>query len=302
MQRQQECGRRRGAVFVDLQFERASGGAATHDRELGFRRGVHELGVQRAREQHQCRVGAALVADPLATSTRHRHANSIDGSGREGKDLCTLGRVTYAVRVVQIALDLHSERLAAMVHDVPDGERGVRPQVLLARAAVRAVLASALGVEPATLNITRSCSRCGDPVHGKPALEDAPLTFNASHSGDTALVAFGAPGHAIGVDVEAVRPRGSDLDALAARTLTPSELAAWRAHADDARLPAFLSMWTAKEAVLKATGQGIVTDLRAVDAAPAGWTVEHLNVRDGYVASLAVDAPAVVVSFEEWRN
>jgi phosphopantetheinyl transferase len=61
-------------------------------------------------------------------------------------------------------------------------------------------------------------------------------------------------------------------------------------------------MWTAKEAVLKATGQGIASRLRDVDVAPAGWTVQSLNVGAGYVASLAVDASPVSVSFEEWRN
>src|SRR5207245_635080 len=82
----------------------------------------------------------------------------------------TLGPVTYAVRVVRVALDRHAERLEVMARDLAEDERDVAPPTARARAAARAVLGSMLGLDPTTLQIARECTRCGDPSHGKPRL------------------------------------------------------------------------------------------------------------------------------------
>jgi 4'-phosphopantetheinyl transferase len=163
------------------------------------------------------------------------------------------------------------------------------------------VLGRALGVAPDSLEFSRVCTRCGDPRHGKPELKGGELAFNVSHSGEIALIAIAPAGRVVGVDVEEVRARALDLEKLAVRTMSTGELDDWRRVPDDKRLAAFLECWTAKEAYLKAIGVGIATDLRAVTL-PDDWSCVSIAVPAGYVASLAVDAADVAVSFEEWRN
>lgn len=101
-----------------------------------------------------------------------------------------------------------------------------------------------------------------DGEHGRPALAEAhdrSLDFNWSHSGDRALIAV-ARHAAPGVDLERVRPRQRAL-AIAERFFRPDEAAALAALPDEDRTLAFLEMWTAKEALVKALGRGIAFGL-----------------------------------------
>ncbi len=239
--------------------------------------------------------------DPLALPAENRHGTSIDGSGPQGKHVATLGRVAYVVRIVNVALDRHADELDELAAHLPEAERTTQPQVRRARAATRAVLAQTLDVPPDKLVFTRECRRCGDLKHGKPAVVGDPLSFNVTHSGELALIAVGAAGHDVGIDAEEVQPRALAVEKLAARTLNTRELARWRRVPQADQLIAYLQMWTAKEAYLKAIGIGIATDLRTVEI-PSGWHCDSIPVPAGYVASVAVDAPSVELVFEEWRN
>ncbi|MDQ1443913.1 MAG: 4-phosphopantetheinyl transferase [Acidimicrobiaceae bacterium] len=120
--------------------------------------------------------------------------------------------------------------------------------------------------------------------HGKPTRADGPF-FNLSHSGERALLAV-CDQAAVGVDVEQVRPLARP-DAVAERIMSPAELAGYRAAADPMRF--LLEVWTSKEAVVKATGEGITRELRSLTF--DGHALVRLNVGPDYVAALAVDAP-----------
>ncbi|MCX7899762.1 MAG: 4'-phosphopantetheinyl transferase superfamily protein [Methylocystis sp.] len=99
-------------------------------------------------------------------------------------------------------------------------------------------------------------------AHGKPYLVDAPidLRFSLSHTRGMVAVAI-AKGAEIGVDVEG--PRGvSDAMKLAERYFTTPEVALLRDTPEgDARREIFLRIWTLKEAVIKAVGEGLVFGL-----------------------------------------
>ena len=169
----------------------------------------------------------------------------------------------------------------------------LRNRYVVAHGAVRAILAARLGIEPGAVTISRRCARCGDPTHGRPELAGiGDLSFSLSHSESLALVAV-VSGARVGVDVEIERPR-SRLDALAARVLSAEEHAEWLDAEPPARVHAFLRLWTAKEAYLKAIGTGITQSLRDVPRHPAGWTVTMIPSPPGTVASVAVEAEAVV--------
>ncbi|MFP7723393.1 4'-phosphopantetheinyl transferase family protein [Lysobacter sp. A3-1-A15] len=126
---------------------------------------------------------------------------------------------------------------------------------------------------------------------------------NWSHSGEGLLVALGE--HvAVGIDMERLRPRPRAL-AVAARYFTPGE-ADWLATqaAGDDRDLAFLRLWCAKEAVLKAHGHGLSFGLHRLRFEDAGgglvlrdcdpalglardWHLRELVPSPGYIGALA---------------
>jgi 4'-phosphopantetheinyl transferase len=141
----------------------------------------------------------------------------------------------------------------------------------------RLLLAAATGTPADRLAIDRGCARCGQP-HGRPRLAgaDGTVDFNVSHSGDRVVVAI-ISGARVGVDVEHAGPR-SAVTGIERLVLSAEE----RQHLD--RRPgldrgrAVLRYWTRKEAVVKATGDGLGAGMdrltvSAPDEAPRllGW-------------------------------
>ena len=158
---------------------------------------------------------------------------------------------------------------------------------LAAHALVRLVLADAVGAPPAALVFDRTC-RCG-AQHGKPVLPGGP-GFSLTHAGDLVGVAV-HPAGAVGLDVERVREL-ADLDGMLAHVCSARETAA---DAD-----AFFTLWTRKEALLKAVGTGLSTPMSAITLGPNGvldWTgddaprdplwVADLHPAPGYRAAVA---------------
>lgn len=85
---------------------------------------------------------------------------------------------------------------------------------------------------------------------GKPYVKNLPLYFSVSHSGD--FVACAVSDRPIGLDLEQVRQ--CDISA-AKRICSPKELE-YILTAEDS-LTRFFRVWTAKEAYVKMTGEGI---------------------------------------------
>jgi 4'-phosphopantetheinyl transferase len=154
--------------------------------------------------------------------------------------------------------------------------RGDRERYVTAHALVRLLLAERTGVPAADLRFDRTCRHCaGD--HGKPRLVDAPaesstgpVSFNLAHSGGRIVVAIAhGPDLEVGVDVE--RIPGPDDPAVAtdaAGILSARELAAFRRLRPAQRDRALAVWWTRKEAVLKATGDGLAVPPSTVEVTP----------------------------------
>ncbi|SAK97654.1 4'-phosphopantetheinyl transferase [Caballeronia fortuita] len=163
------------------------------------------------------------------------------------------------------------------------------------RCALRHLLAAETGNDPARLVFDAG-------ERGRPFLvhPDAP-DFNVSHSGGYGLIAL-SRGRRVGVDIEEAR---GDFHW---RDLAPAVLAQTDRHAIDAlpgevaRSLAFFDCWTAKEAVLKAHGDGIGSTaipmhlfsvlprdgVRYPVAPNAGaFDAVALTAPDGYAAALA---------------
>lgn len=125
-----------------------------------------------------------------------------------------------------------------------------------ARAPLLRVLAGYLDTQPEIVSL-------GENPHGRPLLAGTfagHLDFNWSHSGERAVIAVARHLPALGVDIERVRPRRSFM-ALAKRFFAASEFALLAAMPEEQRLSAFVRLWTAKEAMLKAHGRGLAYGL-----------------------------------------
>ncbi len=178
-----------------------------------------------------------------------------------------------------------------------------RDRFTLGVALSRVVLGAHLGIDPSSVPLDRSCDSCPRP-HGRPRLPWANgPAFSVSHSDDLVAVAFVPnPGVSVGVDVEPTRAARTvmELDVF-----SPVERLAIASLEPDAQAALGLRAWVRKEAILKATGDGLrapmrdLTVLHGDPTAPVRWTGrrrggESIWVRDlswpgpSYVASLAV--------------
>jgi 4'-phosphopantetheinyl transferase len=117
---------------------------------------------------------------------------------------------------------------------------------------VRNALARAGGLPPA-------CWRFVKEANGKPQIDPmlnpSGLQFNLSHSRGLVGCAITAEA-AIGFDVEAISPGLRELE-FAERCFSPAEIAALYATPPNQRRRTFYRFWTLKEALIKATGEGL---------------------------------------------
>lgn len=112
---------------------------------------------------------------------------------------------------------------------------------------------------------------------GKPFLEGKDLHFNFSDTKDAILVGF-TSGQEIGVDIETMK-RNVDHVSVGEHYFTTEEIAEIGSlgAATQNGKRRFLELWTRKEAVLKASGVGLMDDLRVlhVNAPHNEMTIEH---------------------------
>lgn len=176
-----------------------------------------------------------------------------------------------------------------------DLPRGARAEPL-----ARSWLGARLGIDPDALPLSRD-------ARNRPQLQGAlaGMDINWSHSGGRLLVAC-ARGARIGVDVESTARRRPRALELARRYFHPAEHDDLAALPEPARQAAFLRLWCAKEAVLKAHGVGLVFGLHRLrfdaggrllecDAdlgATASWAIEVFEPAPGFVGARAVQPRA----------
>jgi 4'-phosphopantetheinyl transferase len=145
--------------------------------------------------------------------------------------------------------------------------------------------------------------------NGKPGLageSPAGLRFNLAHSCDAVVVAV-ACGREVGVDIEALRYPAPDTGAFRA-FFSPRELALIEVCEGRARADAFYRTWTRKEALLKATGEGLSGLGADLDLSTGSelwrhgimWHVQDLRQVTGYVAAVATEGTAAAIEWKEW--
>ncbi len=147
-----------------------------------------------------------------------------------------------------------------------------RERFIAGRGRLREILATRLAMPPAGLVF--SYSETGKPNIGTRAAE---LQFNLSHSAGLAALVV-TEGIELGVDIEQVRPLKED---IATRFFSPREVAYLKSLSEAEQLPAFYRCWTRKEAVLKATGEGLRRALNSFDVAFAADAPARVDRMEG---------------------
>ena len=157
-----------------------------------------------------------------------------------------------------IALLSESEKIKADRFKFPQHQR--RYQAV--HGILRIILSRYLNIDPTQINFTHS-------DRGKPYLTDdcnsVNLQFNLSHSENMAIVGISRD-RRIGVDLEKMRPM-ENAEQLAERFFCASEYDLFAQTIPEERDQLFFQLWTAKEAYLKATGEGISGGLNQVEIA-----------------------------------
>ncbi|HEY6943089.1 MAG TPA: 4'-phosphopantetheinyl transferase superfamily protein [Dokdonella sp.] len=140
---------------------------------------------------------------------------------------------------------------------------------------------------------------------GKPFVPSLPwLDFNLSHAGSLVALAF-ARNQPLGIDIEPLERR-IGVDGIAARFFGARETAALGRVEASLRQAAFLRLWTHKEAVLKALGDGLgfgldriefelkddgrierLLDVGAEAGQPVEWQLRSFEPKTGVVGCVA---------------
>ena len=180
------------------------------------------------------------------------------------------------------------------------GTDALRRKYIAGRATLRLLLGRALDIPPSAVPIRRG-------IRGRPELTDAAvvLDFNVAHTRGGAVVGMARDlpaGARIGVDVER-RDRTVGANRLARKFLAPGEQATLGGLDADERRRRFLRYWTCKEAMSKATGEGLLAPFRQLVVAigdeltlvagpppytPAAWHLHAVAVPAGFLATVAV--------------
>jgi 4'-phosphopantetheinyl transferase len=208
---------------------------------------------------------------------------------------CDLWWATPAesARATELLDDIEQKRYAAIRR--PEDKQRFATARLVAKTAAAALL----GKDAADIRLVAKCPRCEEP-HGKPQVAGTDVELSISHSGSRVGVAV-TRGVPVGLDVEQAGGRNTDIGLLSRNVLNETELAVFEALPAERRERAFFTYWTRKEALLKATGDGLNVGmtlltvagpdepaaLRSWAGGPSRVWLADLDPGAGYAAAIA---------------
>jgi 4'-phosphopantetheinyl transferase len=137
-----------------------------------------------------------------------------------------------------------------------------RAAYVLAHALWRMALGVCLGVDAARVPLESTPA-------GQPRLPGTAFATSLSHSGPWVAIAI-TTGATVGVDIERSPPR-MPLDELMPAICTPAEMTDMQQLPASACETALLTLWTRKEALLKAFGIGLIEAPALLPAMTDGW-------------------------------
>jgi 4'-phosphopantetheinyl transferase len=176
-----------------------------------------------------------------------------------------------------------------------------RKSYTVSRAALRLILGNYLKENPQKLNFSYN-------AYGKPSIEspaNRKIFFNVSHSGEYALIAASSDAE-LGIDLELMREL--DYLDLAEHFFSDREQTEIKKLPTELLKKGFYTVWTRKEAFIKAIGLGLSFPLKEFDVSispheippirfhqsqtvfDTGWEVRDIPTENQYCASLVIPA------------
>lgn len=191
-----------------------------------------------------------------------------------------------------------------------------RNQFIISRALLRRALGGYLHIDASTVRFRTTSN-------GKPELAMSPdprtndLRFNLSHT-EAATVFAVVRQRQVGVDVERIRT-DTNVRELAERFFSPQEVEWLRSRPASEQVSSFFSCWTAKEAYIKAHGEGLSMSLSGFGVLPGAgsklqlnvyedpaearrWSVWQLELGSDLRAALAVEGNSCRVRIGQWPS
>lgn len=162
-----------------------------------------------------------------------------------------------------------------------------RNRFMTGRVLAKTLVAELANVDPHDVRIAMRCLHCGFTDHGKPRAihPKGSHPVSVSHAANLVLVAATTGGPDCGVDVEVVRP-GLDHVALGRHIESPAERGTVRDAAG------FYRLWTAKEAILKCSGTGLMGAMSDLTLRRSGMTLYGSQEGERCFAAVAVATEA----------
>jgi 4'-phosphopantetheinyl transferase len=195
------------------------------------------------------------------------------------------------------------DKAAVLSFEERERVAGYRTQYLRDRATQsffqsRLILSKYVDLAPDKLTLLRR--RFGKPW----LLEDPNLYFNSSHSADMYVCAVSRVGE-LGIDVERLSDV-SDAMQITRQFFAPGEVRAFEQMPAEEKMSAFFRCWTRKEAIIKATGEGLQRDLNDFEVSlesvavaplihcdetlgqPSDWEIHSFVPTTGYIGAIAI--------------
>lgn len=173
-----------------------------------------------------------------------QESNIVPGLAAEEVHVWRLSLDAVNMQQDSSVLSLDEERRALAFHFERD-----RNSYFTTRTALRILLGHYFGCQPEDVRLEYEAA-------GKPFVcGESGICFNVSHSNQLAQLAF-TKQVAVGVDIESQRP-GIEIEELAERFFAGLEREAMRGASEAEKRQLFYRIWSAKEACVKAIGQGL---------------------------------------------
>ena len=130
----------------------------------------------------------------------------------------------------------------------------------------------------------------------KPFIQNSAIHFNLAHSGN--WVALAVSNKTVGVDIELIKPI-TDIEEVMKPCFNDSEIETIVNSSDS--LNSFYKFWTRKEAILKATGQGIATNLLDINVLDGEHFIEleQWNANQMYLNTYAFQTEYIISTASE---
>ncbi len=210
----------------------------------------------------------------------------------------------WRIQISAFIANLEELKSLLQVHEIEKINRyqqeNDRNQRIISKAVLRILLGRYTGINPKEIRFQAD-------QHNKPFIENPffKLSFNVSHSGNWILIAVADV--SVGIDAERMDTSFTYQNMLPL-SFSPQEIS-FIAHS---AFPyqSFYELWTRKESLLKATGEGLVNDLTlipalngvhpnptAITGSAENWQINSFYVDENHAASITCNPVKTALQF-----